>query len=56
MLTDTVCVCVCVHVYLVNQRTDQLGLKDVTQWDPVEKFEQRLQRSSDEGNTLRVLL
>ena len=42
--------------HLVDERADELGLKDVAKWYPVEELEQCLQRGSYEGDALRVVL
>jgi len=43
-------------VYLVHQRAAELGLEDVTQRDPVQEAEQRLQRGVDQRCILGVFL
>ena len=41
---------------LVDQRTDDLGLEDVAEGDPVEETEQGLQGGPDQGDALGVVL
>ena len=43
-------------IYLVDESTDQLGLKKVTIRNPVEESEQGLQCCPHKGDTLGVLL
>ena len=43
-------------LYLVHQSTDELGLKDVAQRDPVQEAQQRLQSGVDQRCILGILL
>ena len=49
-------VCSMVHAYLVDESTDQLGLKEVAIRNPVEESEQGLQCCPHKGDALGVLL
>ena len=40
--------------YLEDKCVDELGLKDVAQWDPVQKLEQGLEGGTYQGSILRV--